>query len=146
MKNMRAILLLVLAAMIAVLLASCDFMTTTSIMDRLAQFMTDLNLADKSNTYLNFDPTETEYYAAIRDSVFWDTPFPVPGAAEQKYSLESVDYVDPLNVTATMSGPPTFGVGDPRPARFVMIKVGTDWMIHELWFIGDADATIRNLN
>ena len=149
MKKTSAILLIIIAAALSIALTSCEIPTTTSIMERLSQFMTDLNLADRTNAYLNFDSTNTEYYAAIRDPGWWDTSFPVPGAAEQKYSLEGVDYVDPLNVTANMLGPvgplgflPT---GDPRPARFVMIKVGTDWMIHEIYLDGSADATIRKL-
>ncbi len=149
MKYNSAKLLIIIAAAISIALTSCELPTTTSIMERLTQFITDLNLADRSNAYLNFDSTNTEYYAAIRDPGWWDTSFPVVGAAEQKYSLESVDYVDPLNVTANMLGPvgalgflPT---GDPRPARFVMIKVGTDWMIHELYLDGSGTATIKKL-
>jgi hypothetical protein len=146
MKKTRVILLIFAAAAISIIVTSCEIPTTTSIMDRLSQFMTDLNLADRSNAYLNFDATNTEYYAAIRDPVFWDTDFPVPGAAELKYSLETVDYIDPLNVTANMYGPPLFsGTGDPRHARFVMIKVGTDWMIHEMYLDGSPTATIKKL-
>jgi hypothetical protein len=149
MKNKSAKLLIITAAAISIALTSCELPTTTSIMERLGQFMTDLNLADRSNAYLNFDATNTEYYAAIRDPGWWDTSFPVVGAAEQKYSLSSVDYVDPLNVTATMVGPvgPAgfLPAGDPRPARFVMIKTGTDWMIHEMYLDGSPTATIKKL-
>ncbi len=147
MKKNRVIQTAILFIFTAIILASCgDLMTTTTIMQRLDQLATDLNAADRSNAYLNFDPTQTEYYAAIRDAAALDTPFPTVGPLEQQYSFANVDYANPENVTADMYGPPLFsGTGDPRPAVLVMSKVGTDWMIHEIYLDGSSTATIKNL-
>jgi hypothetical protein len=143
MKKARTIVLFALAAVVSLSIMSCEI-ETISIMDRLAQFMTDLNKADRSDAYLNFDPDETEYYDAMKDPDFWDDPFPPVGTGETEYSLSDVDYEDPENVTANMYGPPDFSVtGDPWPVQFVMVKTGTDWFIHQ--FFQDGTEVIINL-
>jgi hypothetical protein len=145
MKTAKAIAVLVVLFAIAFLFGSCE-LTTVSIMERLTQFATDLNNADRSSAYLNFDPTDTDYYAAIRAPLWWDTYFVVVGAGELAYSFDVTSYSDPLNVTGDMYGPPGFSTGGvPWPFRMLMTKVGMEWMIHELYLDGSPTATIKEL-
>ena len=53
------------------------------------------------------------------------------------------DYVDPMNVTADIYGPPTFynfnvtwPVGGPIPAVFVLVQIGADWFIKDIYLDG----------
>ncbi len=143
MKLKRAVMYGMLAALLVIGLGSCEFLGT-SITQRVDFFVTDLNLSDRSNVYLNFTDATLDYGAI--DATFWDTNFQVVGAGEQSYSIEGLDTVDPSNVTGTIYGPPAFdasGLG--IPIRFVMIQDGVDWFIREIYLNNSATATVRHL-
>ncbi len=104
-----------------------------SVTQRITQFQTDLNNADRTNIYLNFDSTKTTEYNAIKDPKYWDTPYPVPAAGDQKYAITITDDSDPSNVTATMAGPASFSAsGSALSAVFVMSQEGFDYFIRTL--------------
>jgi hypothetical protein len=136
MKAMRIVAVFIVASIVILMMGSCDGFETVSILDRLTQFLTDLNSADRSTVYLNFDAVDTENYALITPAAYWDSssPFPLVGGG-QEYSFTSTpDNSDPLNVTAELNGPAAYGV--PKPVRFVMVKTGTEWFIHMLYLNG----------
>ena len=70
----RIIGLSALAIVLLALLFGCAFPLTLD--QRIQQFATDLNLADRSNIYLNFHSTLTVNYDAIRDPAYFDASLP----------------------------------------------------------------------
>ena len=119
-------------------LSGCDLLGV-SINKRIEYFLDDLN-TNRANAITNFHLTETADYGAIStNSNFWEIDFPVDDGTP--YTLASLDDSDPLNVRATINGPPLFGI----PAtgtdelRFIMIADGTNWLIEELWYWGGSD-------
>ncbi len=142
MKFRHITVLLVLAALLALGLAGCEFLGT-SIQDRIGMFAEDLT-SNRDNAYLNFDPTTTQWYNAIKAAGAWDANFPAPAAGQQPYEVTLDSYSDPLNVTGTIVGPPAF-VG-PHTIQFVMVQVDADWFIQQIYMDGDTtNAIVKEL-
>jgi len=131
-----------MAALVAFGLGSCQLLGITK-MDRLGQFGADLSSTDKSHMSANFAQGQTADYSLVNTQAFWDGIGIVLPGAYQTYSLSVHDYVDPANVTADIYGPPTFynfnaawPVGGPIPATFVLVQIGMDWFIKDIYLNG----------
>jgi hypothetical protein len=137
-------LLAVVGALVAFGLGSCQLLGVTK-MDRLTQFGYDLNNLDKSHMSGNFAQGQTADYGIMDSQVYWDgKSFVMPGATELPYSLTVHDYVDPANVTVDIYGPPAFILTvDPIPAVFVLVQVGPDWFIKEIYLNGSGTPTVQ---
>jgi len=138
----RIILAGAMAALVAFGLGSCQLLGITK-MDRLGQFGADLSSTDKSHMSANFAQGQTADYSLVNTQAFWDGIGIVLPGAYQTYSLSVHDYVDPANVTADIYGPPTFynfnaawPVGGPIPATFVLVQIGMDWFIKDIYLNG----------
>jgi hypothetical protein len=143
MNLKRALLLTLTAAALLGLAFGCTFGVT--IQGRLDQFVSDLNAADRSELYLNLDPSLGDY-DALKDTAYWgnDTTtgwFPLVGV-DTPYSLSAVVVDDPgtgtATVTATIDGPDLFG--GPWDIVFGLVKVDLDWMIESI--ILDSDSVV----
>jgi hypothetical protein len=113
---------------LAVVLVGCMFGMT--LVQRIQQFASDLNLADRSDIYLNFHSTQTVDYPAIRDTAFFDSDFPTvdQGNSSDRYVISVVDSSNPLQVTATIDNPVSWA-GGPYDAIFSMTLDGFDYKI-----------------
>jgi hypothetical protein len=139
----RIILVAAVGAAVVLGLGSCQLLGITK-MDRLSQFGADLSNADKSRMSANFAQGQTTDYAAVNTQAFWDgIGVFLPGSTYLTYGIVLHDYVDPANVTADIYGPPAFyysdplyPVGGPVPAVFVLVQIGTDWFIKEIYLNG----------
>ena len=141
----RTMPLLAMALLAAFLVSGCwlfDLFGGVSITTRISDFEDELNKADRSQAYLQFHPTQTADYNAIKAAAFWDIPFPVVGVAGAAYAITvttSSPTATPLDVRATVTGPTAFG--GPKSARFVMAQDGSDWMIVDILFLDDDGVT-----
>jgi hypothetical protein len=144
MKLRHAIGFGALSLIVITALGSCDLFGI-SIKNRITAFVDDLNTT-RTEIYTNFDSASTQDYQPIQDITFWNLNFPAPGPAEAPYAITLIDYVDPSNVTGTIVGPPNFSeTGLPRNIKFVMVKVGADYYIQQL-FLGDmTNALVKKL-
>ena len=88
-------------------------------MDRVNSFASGLNNPDRSSINANFDQTLTQDLPTLT-ATWWTANFPGPaGNADHQYSVALLDYSNPSNVVATISGPPGFQLllGDARERR-----------------------------
>ena len=118
-----------LGILIVLVVAGCMFGMTLE--QRIQQFANDLNLADRSDIYLNFHPTSTVDYTAIRDTDYFLTSLPKLVGGDTPYVISIVDQTNPAAVTATFEstaiGP---GIYD---AIFSMALDMMDYKIAQLW-------------
>ena len=132
----RFILAVAVGALVAFGLGSCQLLGVTKL-DRLSQFCADLN-GDWSHMSADFAKGQTADYASLDSPAYWlgkGFALPVPGALP--YSLSVHDYVDPTNVTADIYGPLNTPSGaSPVPAVFVLVQIGPDWFIKEIYLNG----------
>ena len=130
-------------------LGSCQMLGITK-MDRMSQFGADLSNPDKSRMSANFAQGQTTSYDLVSTQAFWDAiGVFLPGSTYLTYSIVLHDYVDPANVTADIYGPPAFynfyspsGAG-PVPAVFVLVQIGTDWFIKQVYLNGGAVPAVQ---
>jgi hypothetical protein len=141
MNLKRALPLTLTAAALLGLVFGCTFGVT--IQGRLDQFVSDLNAADRSELYLNLDPSLVDY-EALKATAYWGNDvstgwFPLVGV-DTPYSLSAVVVDDPgtgtATVTATIDGPVLFG--GPWDIVFGLVKVDLDWMIESIILDGDS--------
>gem|GEM_PF-2678131 len=132
----RIVPLTAVVAIVAFGLGSCQLLGVTKL-DRLSQFGADLN-SDWSHMSADFAKGQTADYASLDSQAYWlgkGFALPVPGALP--YSLSVHDYVDPTNVTADIYGPLNTPSGaSPVPAVFVLVQIGPDWFIKEIYLNG----------
>jgi hypothetical protein len=114
------------------------------IQDRLSMFVSELNATNRSTINAQFDQSLTQDLP-LMTATWWNTNFPLPLDSDHLYGITLLDYSDPTNVVATISGPPAFNMdtGLPRNAVFVMSKEGIDWFIEQLYLDGSSTALIR---
>ncbi len=125
MKIKNALFILLRILVVVVVFNSCSLFGT-KIDERIDSFIADLNY-DRNSIYLNFHPSETADYDAIKNvGLTWDNWFPTHSI---QYSISGLDDSDSDSVTATINSE---GVWDSEPATFKMAKDGFDWMIEEL--------------
>ena len=112
-------------------ITSCD-LAGISIDSRIESFIFDLNY-DRDNVYTNFHSTETSDYGSLKNVTLTIDPVFSPGGIP--YTRGALDTSDPDNVTTTLADN---GLVWPaaKSARFIMIKDGVTWYIHELWLDG----------
>jgi len=114
-------------------------------MDRLSQFGADLSNPDKSHMSANFAQGQTADIGIMDAQAYWDgKTFVLPGSTYLTYSISVHDYVDPANVTADIYGPPLFNPnGVPIPAVFVLVQIGPDWFIKQIYLNGSAAPAVQ---
>jgi len=144
----RTALLAAVSAIVALGLGSCEQLGVTK-QDRITQFAVDLNKSDKSVMSENFAPGTADY-ASVNTQAFWDgLGMVMAPPATQTYSIALHDYVDPLNVTADIYGPAVFyatvapGGPNPVPAKFVLVQVGPDWFIEQIYLNGSLTPSVQ---
>lgn len=132
MKARHLVVTLVAASLAAWALMSCS-LTAVSIEDRISTFQSDLNTADRSDVYLNFHPTKTTQYDALKNPSVagFDTEFPPP--AGTNYSLSIYDQSDPAaGVIVQVTAGPDSGSGY-TPTYYLKLTMATtndnDWRI-----------------
>ena len=125
-----------------VLLSGCSLLGV-DIQDRLFQFMSVLNAADRSAINAQFDQSLTQNLP-LMDATWWNTNFPSPLDTDHLYTLTIFDFSDPTNVIASIMGPPAFNsnTGTPRNAVLGMSKAGNDWFIQQLYLDMSGTALI----
>ncbi len=128
----RYIVLVVVVAAVTGLLAGCDLLGVT-IDQRVTAFTTDLNSTTRTSAYLNFHPTLTASYDALKDGVTITNLFPVPDGTGSAYDLQITDKSNPsTGVLVTVTGGPT-SYGGTHHLILVMATTGTsDWRIVSL--------------
>jgi hypothetical protein len=110
-----------------------------SIEQRVQDFESDLNDANRDDTYLNFHPTLTADYATITgDGTVFDNAFP---PADRNYSIVITDQSNPNNVIGSIDADGPGFVG-PLDIYFKMAQDGFDWMIEELSLQGYVPSPI----
>ena len=131
----KTVLVLLLVAAVGWLsyLSGCSLLGV-SVEDRVAQFVSDLNDSDRSNMYLNFRPGINDYIG-IQDPAYWDS---LLDYLDAPYSETGLASGDPSNVTFTLND----SSPGARAVRFVMEKVGFDWMIIEMYMNPVPPATL----
>jgi len=136
----RAIGLSALGILLLALVFGCSFGMTLE--ERIQQFQSDLNLAVRTDIYLNFHSTDTVDYPAIRDSDYISISFALtdPGDPTTVYVISIVDQTDPLAVTATISST-AMGAGSPYDAIFKMALEGLDYKIVTLGVDWNDDSS-----
>ncbi len=140
---MRALSLLAASFVLVLVLDACHLLGT-DVMDRVNSFASGLNNPDRSSINANFDQTLTQDLPTMT-ATWWTANFPVPPDADHQYSVALLDYSNPSNVVATISGPPAFNSfsGMPVSAVFVMSAEGPDWFIEKLSLGGSSTPIIQ---
>ena len=125
----RILVHLGLGILVVLVVAGCTFGMTLE--QRIQQFADDLNLADRTDIYLNFHPTSTVDYTAIRDTDYFLTSLPKLVVGDTPYVISILDQTNPAAVTATFEstaiGPGIYG------AIFSMALDMIDYKISQLW-------------
>jgi hypothetical protein len=124
------ILIAILGALV-LSITSCD-LAGLSIDSRVDSFIYDLNY-DRDNVYTNFHPTETSDYGSLKNVALTIDPVFPPGGIP--FTRGALATSDPDNVTAILADNGTQWIST-KNARFIMIKDGTTWYIHELYLDG----------
>jgi hypothetical protein len=146
-KASRIARMAAMAAMIALGIGSCQLLGVTK-MDRLSLFGAALSNPDKSLMSANFAQGQTADYAIMDTQAYWDAIGVLqPGSTYLTYSISVHDYVDPANVTADIYGPPDFYnfflTSGPVPAVFVLVQIGPDWFIKQMYLNGGAVPAVQ---
>ena len=129
MKTVLSVVLLCIGLALTLVVISCDLFGV-SIEQRVSSFEYDLN-HDRTATYLNFHPTATTDYNAIKSVVFWNTHFEEDPGDNTPFAVYGLDFSNSPIVTGTVSGPAdTFGLS--KPIAFKMLQDGNTWYIEEL--------------
>ncbi|MGA2761803.1 MAG: hypothetical protein ABSG17_00420 [Spirochaetia bacterium] len=101
MKARHIVLLLVGAPLVVWALLSCD-LGAISIDQRISTFQSDLNSSSRTNVYLDFHPTLTSEYNALKNPSLSGIDTEFPGAS---YTLSIVDESNPVSgVIVLVSG------------------------------------------
>ena len=133
MKTRAAFRLVAIVVALSAILSGCDlFKPSVSIAERIALFQDDLNKADRSQTYLNFNPTLTQDYASLK-GYNWSTPFPLKGTGSA-YSAAVTSQTDASAVLVTIDGGPAT-YGGPKNYKLAMAvdsENAKDWRIRTL--------------
>jgi hypothetical protein len=134
----RTLRLAALGGLIVLALAGCMFGKTLE--GRIGQFEADLNLdlTGRSGIYLNFHPTLTTDYEAIKDPEYFDSSFPPRAGAETPYVITILDKTDPASVTANISST-AIGVNPSYSLQFTMALDGMDYKIAKIYADLGAD-------
>jgi hypothetical protein len=118
-----------LGILVVLAVAGCSFGLTLEW--RIQQFADDLNLADRTDIYLNFHPTSTLDYSDIRDTDYFLTSLPKLVGGDTPYVISIIDQTNPAAVNATIESS-AMGVGV-YDAIFSMALDGMDYKIAQLW-------------
>ena len=133
MKTRAAFRLVAIVVALAAILSGCDlFKPSVSIAERIALFQDDLNKADRSQAYLNFNPALTQDYASLKGLDWWNTNFPPKGTGSA-YSAAVTSQTDASAVLITISGPALYG--PPKNYKLAMAvdsENAKDWRIRTL--------------
>lgn len=127
--NLRKTVVLATIVIVALLTLYGCGLFGVSIEQRIQDFESDLNDANRDDMYLNFHPTKTADYGPITgDGTVFDTAFP---PADRNYSIIISDQSSTDNVIGIIDADGG-GFGGPLEIYFKMAQDGLDWMIEEL--------------
>ena len=106
-------IVLAVVVLLAGVLVGCDFIAPVSIDQRITDFQADLNKTTRTSAYLNFHPTLTKAYDALKDGSTITTLFPLPDGTGSSYVLTVTDESAPgtTGVLVTVTGGPTSYLG-----------------------------------
>ena len=143
MKIRHSYLLILLFVIITFIPNACTELGT-DIQDRINDFAGGLNNSDRSTINANFDQAETKDLPSM-SSAWWASNFPPPPDSDHQYRITLIDYSNPSDVVAAITGPPAFNsfTGVPVSAVFVMSKEGPDWFIEQLYLGGSSTPVIQ---
>jgi hypothetical protein len=135
MRTRHILVLLAIAVVLAAGVIGCNPFGSVSITERISQFQTDLNSADRSNIYMNFHPTSTSDYNALKSSSATLDSVIDPVGSGPNYTLTITDQSDPsTGVLVTISAGPAAWSTYPRYLKLVMETTGVgDYRIVSLW-------------
>jgi hypothetical protein len=114
MRVRHIVRLLAVLLSLSALLVGCGLLgTTVTIDERITDFQTDLNKTDRTSAYLNFHPSLTKDYDALKDGATITSLFPVPDGTGSDYALSITDKANPgtTGVLVTVTGGPTSYLG-----------------------------------
>jgi len=126
----RILVYLGLGILIVFVVAGCTFGMTLE--QRIQKFADDLNLADRSDIYLNFHPTSTVDYAEIRDTDYFGISLPPCEGGDTPYEIVIGDLSNPAAVTATIDST-AIGFSGPYDVIFTMALDGMDYRIAKMY-------------
>jgi len=126
MKKSHLFLLFLIATIPVITFVGCDLAGIT-VEARINNFLNDINSDDRSDTYLNFHPTETELYDDLKLSD-WESLFP---SADRDYYIANLNSLDSSWVTGQIHSPNTLEW--PKDVVFVMEKDGFSWYIDDMY-------------
>jgi hypothetical protein len=127
---------LILAALIAGALVSCDLLGV-SISDRVSKLQDDLNTSSRSGVYKNFAIASVSYAALRGDPSPFNVAYP-PGPPS--FSLSIDDDSDSSAVIVTVSGADAAVWTAPWVFKLDMVKEGTDYVISKMWDAQDTGS------
>jgi hypothetical protein len=132
MKLRHVLKLAGIAVLTVAAVVSCSLLGM-SITDRVGSFQTDLNSADRSSIYTNFDSANTSDYNALKSaSTIIDQIFPVLGTGDTPYALAITNESNPsTGVLVTVTGGPAL-FGGTHHLKLVMDNSTSllgDWQI-----------------
>ena len=123
MRRKPSLVFVLAVVIVAALISSCEL--SISVERRLEIFLGDLNDDDRSEIYLNFHPTQTADYPAIRNGTKpdWDLVFPTG----ENYTYVGLNTADTDYVTGLIEGDMII-----YSTVFVMAMDGMNWQIKQL--------------
>ncbi|HEY9593212.1 MAG TPA: hypothetical protein VHE79_01950 [Spirochaetia bacterium] len=140
MRVRQILVLLGIAAVLAAGLASCTIFGIYSISDRVAQFQTDLNSSNRSNAYLNFSPTMSDYNSLKDPSTTFDVTFP-PVNGGTSYAFTVTDQSNSSGVIVEVTaGPSGFAGTYPQYIKLAMTADGLNNLISALYLPTSSGA------
>lgn len=140
-RVLSVVKLLALAGLVVSVLSSCFLLDLfgddpITVAQRIQGFEDELNKADRSDMYLQFDDFATTDYDAIKASAFWETDFPVGTG----YTTVITDDTNTDDVRVTIDGPVEFG--GPKYYSFDMSQdIDDNNMIEGLYVTSDEGVT-----
>jgi len=128
LETRKRIALLFVAATATILLFSCGA-KSTSIEERISDFVTSLN-GNRSDTHTNLDPSTAAYSTA--DATFWNNSIFGPSTnGPFTYAPNPPNTTTPSDVEITISD----NIGPVGLFKFVMVNIGSssdNWVINDI--------------
>ena len=107
MRVRHIVRLVAMVLLLAGVLVGCDLLGIISIDQRITDFQGDLNKTDRTSAYLNFHPTLTADYDALKNGLTITSIFPLPDGSGTPYALTVSSETDSAAVLVSVSGGPT---------------------------------------
>ncbi len=134
MRVRHILVLLGIAVLLTAGVVGCSLFGIVSISDRVAQFQSDLNTADRANIYQNFLSTMSDYAALKDPTTTINTVYPLVGSGTG-YALSVIDQTNPSSgvIVEITAGPAGYSPSYPRYMKLVMTASGLNNLISALY-------------